>query len=305
MIRLIMEKICNLLDSAADAEWFPRGEQIEVVGTLKDNAGRPRDVIMTVTLNHYIPKYVFGEGGYSYMGSRKRKIKDKETKEWKIITEDVERYEMSEADMKFVYNSYVNCHLTQRQIAKLGDIPEPYVTRYIKHKKMKPRYPKVERSQRVQKINLEDMDIQSTEWYPYYDENDTRGTIPEDFSTEPFHLDPFPTASEWKARREDLGLKNGENWRNTPLDENPGPRQYGDGSKSARRNLAKLARKEKRKKKNINKFNSHQNNRYGITPDNPEGTKDPYKQRREELLRKKNLHKGNNHLEISTEKEDI
>ena len=303
MIRRLAKKIYEMLDRVFYADYTPKGHQIEMVGQLKDSDGKMKDVILTVTLKHYIPRDQFGEAGYIYVGTRKRKIK-RDSKEfleknpnakiiethpngWITVEEPVNRYEMSEADMKFVYNAYTHWHLTARQMAKLSKIPEPYIVRYIKHKKMKPKHEKIDRKDKVQPLDLSGIADNPEQFQDIYLEPTI--DIPDELGfKEPFHLDPFPTRSEWKVRREELGLKNGENWRGTALDENPGPRQYGDGSKSARRNLAKLARKEKRKKKNIQKFNLHQNNRYGMTMENPEGTKDPYKQRREMLERKKN-----------------
>lgn len=296
MVRKLLPNLTKLFNKIQYGEYVEKGHKIEIVGTYKN-----KDVILTVQLHEFIPREKFGERGEFYQSTRKRKIK--KDRQWIYIDETVMRYRMSPGDKKFVYLMYVKYHLTQEQISMLSGIPQPYVFRYIKHMKLKPQHRKIPKSERKLQIKFNDDKFEfikksnDEETEIIFDQNEE---VPEidldneeiDFEKD-FNLDPFPTASEWKARREELGLKNGENWRNTPLDENPGPRQYGDGSKSARRNLAKLARKEKRKKKNINKFNSHQNNRYGIDAEHPEGTKDPYKQRREELLRKKNLGKIN------------
>ena len=192
---------------------------------------------------------------------------------------------MSEADKKFVYVSYVYHHLNQRQISKLSGIPQPYVYRYIKHNKLKPKYQKTPKSERNIDLSIDDFSPFNNEMTELRESmglsNDTDVTtdykeqsveIPDDMDfTQDFHIDPYPTRSEWKVRREKLGLKNGENWRNTPYDENPGPRQYGDGSGVRRKKAAKQARKQKRRIKNIQKYNLHQNNRYKMTKENPQG----------------------------------
>ena len=300
MVRQLLNNLISLFKNPTYGEYVEKGHKVEIVGNYTDKeSGRDKNVILTVQLHEFIPHENFGEAGEFYESTRKRKIK--RDRQWTYVDETVTRYKMSPGDKKFVYLMYVKYHLTQEQISMLSGIPQPYVFRYIKHMKFKPQHRKIPKSERKIQIKFSDNGFEfvkktDEKFEIIFDQNEE---VPEidmdntdiDFDKD-FNLDPFPTASEWKARREELGLKNGENWRNSPLDENPGPRQYGDGSKSARRNLAKLERKEKRKKKNIRKFNSHQNNRYGIDAEHPDGTKDPYKQRREELIRKKNLGKG-------------
>lgn len=280
MVRKLTKDLVQYFKNIAFAEYSERSHQVELVGTYFDE-GRDRDVICTVQLKHYIPRDVYGEAGFFYEKPRQRKVRDK-NRQWIIINEVVKYYEMSEADKKFVYVSYVYHHLNQRQISKLSGIPQPYVYRYIKHNKLKPKYLKTPRSERNIDLDLEtftelkkSMGLpESTDVTTNY--NEVSVEIPEDMDfTQDFHLDPYPTRSEWKVRRENLGLKNGENWRNTPYDENPGPRQYGDGSGVRRRKVAKQARKQKRRIKNIQKFNLHQNNRYKMTKDNPQGIFNP------------------------------
>lgn len=225
--------------------------------------------IITVQVKDCLLRDRFGMKGLFYDTTVKKKKKD-ENKNWVVVEEPIRRYQMSEGDKRFIYEMYVHGHLTGEQISLMSGIPQPYIYRYIKHKKLKPIYGRIPRSDVKKRYTKEDID-----------------EIPVDF-TEEFNLDPFPNRAEWKARREELGLKNGENWRNSPLDSNPGPKIQGSGKTAAKKNLAKLERKERRKKERIQKFNSHQNNRYGITKDNPQGTKDPYKQYRESLERKKN-----------------
>lgn len=81
-------------------------------------------------------------------------------------------------------------------------------------------------------------------------------------------LDPYPSRSEWKVRRQDLGLKNGENWRNTPIDENPGKVIQGDGSINRKAKEKKKEKQEIRRHKNIEKFNQCQHTRYSNTNNN-------------------------------------
>ena len=267
--------------------------------------GSYKDVICTVQLKHYIPRDVYGDAGYFYEKPRQRKVRN-ENREWVIVNETVTYYEMSEADKKFVYVSYVYHHLTQRQISKLSGIPQPYVYRYIKHNKLKPKYSKSTKSERNVILNNSTLEplsatIDIDESNVEFDDNanfdlnvdqieESMKDSNIDFE-KPFHLDPYPNRGEWKVRREQYGLKNGENWRNTPYDENPGPKQYGDGSTVRRRKAAKQARKEKRRIKNIQKFNLHQNNRYNMTEENPNGIFTE-KEVKEKLSKKRNNNKG-------------
>jgi hypothetical protein len=252
-------------------KYTKKSDKIEIIGVMEDNPSyEDKNVIMTVQVHPYKPHSEYGEPGKSYKEVRRKKVKDPKSKEWTYKDEEVTKYEMSRADKEFIYDSYVHYHLTAEQISILSDIPQPYIFRYIKHYKLKPQYEKTPRSKN--KIDI-------------------------DFD-EPFHLDPFPSRSEWKARRETLGLKNGENWRNTSTDQNPGERQYGDGKTASKKNLAKLDRKEGKKRRNIQKFNKNQNNTYGISNQNPEGTKDPYKKRRESLRKKANKDKGELNYDI-------
>ena len=300
MVRQLAKGMIEMFQKLTNVEYSERSHQVEFIGTY-DVDGKDKDVICTVQLKHYIPRDVYGEAGYFYEKPRQRRVRNK-NRQWVTVNETVTYYEMSDADKKFVYVSYVYHHLTQRQIAKLSGIPQPYVFRYIKHNKLKPKYPKTIKSERnitLDTVNLEpaqelsllknymglsestnvitDLQESSVEF-----EDDTNfdlniNEIEEsleetniDFE-QPFHLDPYPNRGEWKVRREQYGLKNGENWRNTPYDVNPGPKQYGDGSTVRRKKAAKKARKEKRRIKNIQKFNLHQNNRYNMTKDNPNG----------------------------------
>lgn len=283
MVREFAKGIVDLFRSISNAEYSERSHQVELIGKMDDENEKSIDVICTIQLKHYIPRDVYGEAGYFYEKERKRKIRNA-NKDWITVADTVTYYEMSEADKKFVYVSYVYHHLDQRQISKLSGIPQPYVYRYIKHMKLKPKYENTPKSKRNIEINLKD----TTDLKNLLNGNDTVslhdmknmivsiGEKPEpmdesiDFKLD-FHLDPFPSRSEWKLRREEYGLKNGENWRNTPYDQNPGPKQYGDGSKVQRRKNAKQERREKRRIKNIKKYNLHQNNRYGMTKENPDG----------------------------------
>lgn len=262
MIKEFTKQLTQYFKSISNIEYTEKSHQTELIGTYMVD-GKEQDVICTVQMKHYIPRDVYGEPGYFYEKPRRRKVRDKD-RNWIIINEIVKYYELSEADKKFIYVSYVHHHLNQRQISKLSGIPQPYIFRYIKHNKLKPKYHKIEKSKRYKTIN-EEMGVPETTLV-FTDIKETPVEIPEDMDFgEPFHLDPFPARSEWKVRREELGLKNGENWRNTSYDENPGPRQYGDGSKSRRKKEAKQKRREERRIRNIKKFNTHQNNRYGIT----------------------------------------
>ena len=300
MVRQLAKGILEFFERISNVEHSERSHQVELIGKY-DVDGREKDVICTVQLKHYIPRDVYGEGGHFYDRHRQRLVRNKDRK-WVTIDETKTYYEMSEADKKFVYVSYVYHHLTQRQIAKLSGIPQPYVFRYIKHNKLKPKYPKTVKSQRNVALNPENFEpnqdlnllknymglTDTTEVMTEFKESNVEMDEGMDFDLDvnkieeslsetdidfeqPFHLDPFPCRSEWKVRRAELGLKNGENWRNTPYDENPGPKVYGDGSTVRRRKVAKLARREKRRIKNIQKFNLHQNNRYQMTEENPTG----------------------------------
>lgn len=260
MLQRIVTEIDQLFREVVKQEMHKKGgDTFDITGTYWNPVKKRLETgIVTVSFHSFKPYKSFGQSGYFYPATRKRKVKKDGV--WTTIEEEIERYELSVADKQFIYHCYVHAHMTAQQIYFVSGIPQPYIYRYIKHCKLKPQYtrkPIPENEKALEEIN------------------------------EPFHIDPYPTRSEWKARREELGLKNGENWRNTPFDENPGPKQYGSGKTSSKKKLSKLRRKEERKKRNIQKFNSHQNNRYGITPENPEGTKDPYKQYRESLERKK------------------
>lgn len=253
-----LDTVCKGFEIINELQMNEKTGSRTIVGRLK---GFPDNYVMaTVCVQEIRKRSDYGEKGEFYDSVRKRKVKNKETGKWEYVTETVQRYRMSEGDKRFVHDMYVYSHLDGSQINLLSGIPQPYIYRYIKHYKLKPCYDKLKRSERKTTIDF----------------------------TEPFELDPFPTASEWKARREEFGLKNGENWRNSPEGSNPGKKIYGSGKTSAKKKLSKLKRKEERKKRNIQKFNSHQNNRYGISEENPNGTKDPYKQYRESLERKKN-----------------
>lgn len=269
MVKKFTKGIVDFFMYITHAEYSERSHQVELIGRYDDDEnGKCVDVICTVQLKHYIPRDVYGKGGFFYEKERKRKVRNSD-KQWITVTDTVTYYEMSEADKKFVYVSYVYHHLNQRQISKLSGIPQPYVYRYIKHNKLKPKYDNTPKSQR--NIVLKDFGLDSsTKFETTFKEPNVE--IPDDINfKDNFHLDPFPSRSEWKVRREEYGLKNGENWRNTPYDQNPGPKQYGDGSKVQRRKNAKQERREKRRIKNIKKYNLHQNNRYGMTKENPDG----------------------------------
>lgn len=263
MVQNILDSLKGFFTEIQKLELNNKTNKFEIFGKTEEGYK-----IITVQTKDYIPYDEFGEHGYFYDSPVKRKVQNKDRK-WIYVTETVKRYKMSEGDRRFVYEMYVHAHLTAEQINLLSGIPQPYIFRYIKHKKLKPIYGRIPRSEIKKGYTAEDLN-----------------EIEIDF-TEDFDLDPFPTRSEWKARREELGLKNGENWRNSPINSNPGEKKYGSGKTSAKKKLRKLERKEERKKRNIQKFNSHQNNRYGISKENPNGTKDPYKNYRESLLRKK------------------
>ena len=300
MVRQLAKGMIEMFEKLTNVEYSERSHQVEFIGNYNVD-GKDKDVICTVQLKHYIPRDVYGEGGHFYDRSRQRLVRNKNRK-WVTINETVTYYEMSEADKKFVYVSYVYHHLTQRQIAKLSGIPQPYVFRYIKHNKLKPKYDKTPKSERnitldtnsfepAQDLSLLKNYMNLSESTSIMTELDQlQADIPDDMNFDldvngieksleesdidfdkPFHLDPYPCRSEWKVRGEELGLKNGENWRNTAYDENPGPKQYGDGSTVRRKKAAKQKRKLKRRIKNIRKFNLHQNNRYGMTEENPNG----------------------------------
>lgn len=283
LIRLSKEMISKM-KSVSSIEYTQKAHQVEFTGKLYED-GRMKDMIVTIQAKHYIPRDVYGEAGHFYTRERKRKVRTKDRK-WTYITEEVTMYELSEADKKFIYVSYVHHHLNQRQISVLSGIPQPYVYRYIKHMKLKPKYPEIKRSDRVKNVikeifgdESEDIEIitdrvMATAELPDEKEEpeEELPELPEDIDFQkPFHVDPYPTRSEWKVRREEYGLKNGEDWRNKPYDENPGAKIYGDGSTARRKKVAKQKRREKIRIKNIRKYNLHQNNRYNMTEENPDG----------------------------------
>lgn len=327
LAKYLGEKLYNI----KSAEYARRSHEVEFVAQYYDETGQLKDVVCSVTMKHYIPRDVYGEAGYTYEKERTRRVRDKNRK-WHDITETVQYYELSEADKKFIYVSYVYHHLNQRQISKLSGIPQPYVFRYIKHMKLKPKYEKMTKSERYKdaldylreslgldlnvELNIPDyksskendpdevetVDIDSefnelskTEYTPDEEELLTAVVVekksdkiveeaenPEELLEDadidfekPFHVDPYPCRSEWKVRREQLGLKNAEDWRNhNDADGELKPKEYGDGSTVRRRKIAKKKRKEKRRIKNIQKYNLHQNNRYNMTLENPEGDMD-------------------------------
>lgn len=278
MILQLAKDVGDLLFDITGAEYSKRSHQVEYVAKYYDESGKMKDVVCTVQLKHYIPRDVYGEPGFFYEKERIRRVRNKDRK-WVDIRETVRYYELSEADKKFIYVSYVYHHLNQRQISKLSEIPQPYVYRYIKHMKLKPKYDQMTKKERNidalaylrDELGLNrNVSIDSDEFG-----NNEASNVEIDDSIDfekPFHVDPYPTRSEWKVRREQLGLKNAEDWRNhNDADGEITAKEYGDGSTVRRRKAAKAKRKEKRKIKNIQKYNLHQNNRYGMTIENPEG----------------------------------
>ena len=151
MVRQLAKGILEFFERISNVEYSERSHQVELIGKY-DVDGREKDVICTVQLKHYIPRDVYGEGGHFYDRHRQRLVRNKDRK-WVTIDETKTYYEMSEADKKFVYVSYVYHHLTQRQIAKLSGIPQPYVFRYIKHNKLKPKYSKTVNIHIIRKIH--------------------------------------------------------------------------------------------------------------------------------------------------------
>lgn len=221
MIKL--EKIkFDVIDSE---EFLKKANSLETIGSMP---GEDRKTILTVKIQKFTPREVYGEAGYHHKVTIKRKVRDKDGN-WIEIQEEEDRYVLSPADKEFIYRAYVFDHLDQRQISKVSGIPQPYVYRYIKHLKLKPKYSQ-------------------------------DNTIPEDFNfnfNTPFDVDPYPKRSEWKCRREALGLKNGEDWRNHNASTgNVTARQYGDGSTNSRKKKRKKERKEIRHQNNVKKFNS-------------------------------------------------
>lgn len=298
MILQLAKDVGEFLKNITNAEYSKRSHQVEYVCQYYDETGRLRDCVVDVQLKHYIPRDVYGEAGYFYTKERVRRVRDSDRK-WIDRTEEVTYYEMSEADKKFVYVSYVYHHLNQRQISKLSGIPQPYVYRYIKHMKLKPKYDKMTKRERTvdaldylkDELGLDSSVIVDTDETA----NDSIKNLelsPIDFE-KPFHVDPYPTRSEWKVRREKLGLKNAEDWRNhNDADGELKPKVYGDGSTVRRRKTAKAKRKEKRRIKNIQKYNLHQNNRYNMTMDNPDGDKSLRKFPEQNIPRKEYIGNG-------------
>jgi len=291
MVKQLAKDVIESIKKITSIEYSERSHQVEVVGKYDG-----KDVIITLQVRHYIPREVYGEAGETKRIERPRRIKN-EKRQWVDVTEKVNKYVLSSAEMKFITDSYVYKHLDQRQIHKLSGIPQPYVYRYIKHMKLKPIYRKTEKNKRNIRFSPselrslfkvhETVDIICTddksniageryidtdeiiddfqkmgilndvvvESHPYHQEID--------FS-KPFNIDPHPSRSEWKPRREMYGLKNGENWRNSDTTVNPGPKIQGDGSTATKKKRPKLARREKRRIKNIDKFNQNQPTRYNV-----------------------------------------
>ena len=278
MIKRLAKDVGHLLLNISGAEYSERRHQVEYIGKYMED-GKQKDVICTVQLKHYIPRDVYGEAGYFYEKPRKRKARD-ENRKWIVVEDVVTYYELSKADKKFIYVSYVHHHLDQRQISKLSGIPQPYVYRYIKHMKLKPKYSNTPKSQRnvdfLEELRGE-LDLDTTVNMSDGTEKIENIIIPDDIDFDKsFHVNPYPNRAEWKVQREELGLKNGEDWRNhNDADGEITAKVYGDGSTVRRKKNAKLKRREERRRKNIKKFNLHQNNRYGMTVTNPEGTRHP------------------------------
>ena len=258
MIKKVAKAVMNLMTFASECEYSERSHQIEVVGGMEvGGKTKVQNAICTVQVKPYIPRSYYGRSGYFYEKEREREVKTEDG--LKTITETVTYYEMSEADKKFIFVNYVYYHLDQRQLSKLARIPQPYIYRYIKHNKLKPKYPNTPKSKRNIRWNVTDAD----QWYEMDQEDFLNIEIPEDIDfKQEFHLDPFPARSEWKARRKKFGLKNGNDWRNTPYDVNPGAKKEGDGSTARRKKDAKKRRQEERRKRNIKKYNRDQNTRY-------------------------------------------
>ena len=307
MILQLAKGVGDLLSNITGAEYSKRSHQVEYIAQYYDETGKLKDVVCTLQMKHYIPREVYGEPGYFYEKERTRRVRNKDRK-WVDITETVQYYEMSEADKKFIYTSYVYHHLNQRQISKLSGIPQPYVYRYIRHMKLKPKYEKMTKKER----NVDALEYLRDELglgnnvLVDSDEFETAKNmnieIDENIDFEkPFHVDPYPSRSEWKVRREKLGLKNAEDWRNhNDADGELKPKEYGDGSTVRRRKTAKAKRKEKRRIKNIQKYNLHQNNRYGMTLENPEGDKSLRKFPEQKIPRKEYI--GNGGVKAKTNK---
>lgn len=336
MLFQIAKYVGEKLKNIKSAEYSKRSHEVEFVAQYYDETGKLKDVVCTVSLKHYIPRDVYGEAGYSYTKERIRRVRNKDRK-WVDIKETVEMYELSEADKKFIYVSYVHHHLNQRQISKLSGIPQPYVYRYIKHMKLKPKYERMTKMERhVDALEyLRDclgldtsVEVSMPDMNKKIGEDESKAELPQnkiptdefdltetdiDFKKD-FHVDPYPCRSEWKVRREQLGLKNAEDWRNhNDADGDIKPKEYGDGSTVRRRKTAKKKRKEKRRIKNIQKYNLHQNNRYNMTLDNPEGDRskrafpDQVIPRKEYIgnggKKKQNLKEGEN-INDTTDRED-
>lgn len=304
MILEITKKIMKLLSDISYMEYSQKSHQVEYTATYN---GTP--VIFTTQMKEYVPRDVYGEGGYFYEKERQRKVK--ENGQWIIKTDMVTYYELSPADKKFIYVNYVYNHLTQRQISKLSGVPQPYVFRYIKHMKLKPRYDKTinvngeivkaTKKNRVQDItsilgeDVSNVPIHLDEELNHMNKCEVDPNI--DFE-KPFHVKPYPNRSEWKVERENLGLKNAEDWRNhNYADGELKPKAYGDGSKSFRKKASKLERRERRRIRAIQKNNLHQNNRYNMTEENPEGDLSkrlPPREVRREQLNERNKNKKKN-----------
>lgn len=300
MLLQLAKDVGELLKNVSSAEYSKRTHRVEYVCQYYDSHGNLRDCICDISLKHYIPRDVYGEAGFFYTKERTRRVRNKDRK-WVDITEEVTYYELSEADKKFIYTSYVYHHLDQRQISKLSGIPQPYVFRYIKHNKLKPKYEKMTKKERNvdaldylrDELGLDKSVILASDEVVSNASN-TSTELPDDIDfKKPFHVDPYPTRSEWKVRREKLGLKNANDWRNhNDADGEITPKEYGDGSTVRRRKTAKAKRKEKRKIKNIQKYNLHQNNRYGMTMENPEGDKSLRKFPEQRIPRKEYIGNG-------------
>ena len=206
LVRVLIEKMWSMLDKVHWADFEPRGHLVEMEGMLNG-----KHVILDVSLHTYVPRDNFGPGGKFYIKDRRRKVRAKDRDEngkryWIFVDEKVEQYEMSPADQKFIYNAYVHWHLTARQISKVSGIPEPYIFRYIKHKKLKPKQEELPKDQRVQRIDLEDSyhlkeSALEEDLRPLTDLN------PEGIEDRNFRIRPYNMRSEWKLLREDKGVK--------------------------------------------------------------------------------------------------
>lgn len=129
------KNIASKLTSISKIEVNKKTHEIEIIGERGS-----RNVIITLQVKEYTPREKFGKCGYSYKSVHHKTMKNGKTGEKKVKEIPVTIYKLSNAEKNFIHQAYIYSHLTQKQISTVSGIPQEVVYRYIRQKKLKPRY---------------------------------------------------------------------------------------------------------------------------------------------------------------------